>query len=104
MAPTRVPGVYVFLMVENSTRRIVHFNVTAHPTMEWTSRQLVEAFPWNSAPTCILRDRDSIHGRVFTAMVEVQKTGRSGSHRCSVDCTIGVSGRPPDCQIQRRME
>ena len=70
MAPTRVPGVYVFLMVENSTRRIVHFNVTAHPTMEWTSRQLVEAFPWNSAPTCILRDRDSIYGRVFTAMVE----------------------------------
>ena len=61
---------YVFLMVENATRRIVHFNVTAHPTMEWTSRQIVEAFPWNSAPTYILRDRDSINGRVFKAMVE----------------------------------
>jgi hypothetical protein len=52
---------YVFLMVENSTRRIVHFNVTAHPTMDWTARQLVEAFPWNTAPTYILRDRDSIY-------------------------------------------
>jgi len=38
--------------------------------MEWTSRQLVEAFPWDAAPTYILRDRDSIYGRVFTAMVE----------------------------------
>ena len=63
---------YVFLMIENSTRRIVHFNVTAHPTMEWTSRQLVEAFPWNTAPTYILRDRDSTYGRVFKAMVEAQ--------------------------------
>jgi putative transposase len=61
---------YVFLMVENSTRRVVHFNVTAHPTMEWTARQLVEAFPWDTAPTYILRDRDNIYGRVFTAMVK----------------------------------
>jgi transposase InsO family protein len=38
--------------------------------MEWTSRQRVEAFPWDSAPTYILRDRDSIYGRVFKAMVE----------------------------------
>jgi hypothetical protein len=36
---------YVFLMIENSIRRIVHFNVTTHPTMEWTARQLVEVFP-----------------------------------------------------------
>lgn len=61
---------YVLLIAENSTRRIAHFNITAHPTMEWTSRQLVEAYPWDTAPTYILRDRDSTYGRVFTAMVE----------------------------------
>ena len=61
---------YVFLMVENSTRRIVHFNLIAHPTMEWTTRQLVEAFRWDTAPTYIRRDRDKIYGRVFTAMVK----------------------------------
>jgi hypothetical protein len=61
---------YVFLMVENSTRRIVYFNLTAHPTMEWTARLFVEAFPWETAPTYILRDRDHIYGRVFTAIVE----------------------------------
>lgn len=60
----------LFLMVANSTRRIVHFNVAPHPTLEWTPRQLVEALPWDAAPTCILRDRDRICGRVFTAMVE----------------------------------
>jgi hypothetical protein len=36
---------YAFLMIENSPRWIVHFNVSAHPTMEWTARHLVEAFP-----------------------------------------------------------
>jgi hypothetical protein len=38
--------------------------------MDWTAHQLVEAFPWNTAPTYILSDRDSIYGRIFTAMVE----------------------------------
>jgi hypothetical protein len=36
----------------------VHFAVTANPTAEWTARPLLEAFPWDSAPQYLLRDRD----------------------------------------------
>jgi hypothetical protein len=39
-------------------RRVVHVNVTAHPTAEWTAQQVVEAFPWDEAPQYLLHDRD----------------------------------------------
>ena len=39
----------------------MHFNVTAHPTARWTAQQLVEAFPFDSAPRYVLRDRDAIY-------------------------------------------
>jgi hypothetical protein len=40
-------------------------NVTAHPTAEWITRQITEAFPWNEAPRYLVRDReyDLWHGR-----------------------------------------
>lgn len=41
--------------------RIVHVNVTEHPTAAWTAQQLVDAFPEDSAPRYLLRDRDSIY-------------------------------------------
>ena len=61
---------YVLLMIENGSRKIVHFNVTAHPTAEWTAMQLLQAFPWDTAPRYLLRDRDSIYGNVFTSQVQ----------------------------------
>lgn len=48
---------YVFLVLAHD-RRIVHFNVTAHPTAEWTAQQLREAFPFDQVPRYLLRDRD----------------------------------------------
>jgi putative transposase len=50
---------YVFLVLAHERRRILHFAVTAHPTAEWTVHQLREAFPWESAPQYLLRDRDA---------------------------------------------
>ena len=47
----------------------MHFNVTAHPTEQWTAQQIVEAFPWNEAPRYLLRDRDSIYGARFRRRV-----------------------------------
>ena len=47
---------YVFLVLAHERRRILHFNVTAHPTAEWTAQQLRNAFPWDSAPRYLLRD------------------------------------------------
>ncbi len=60
---------FVFVVLAHQRRRVIHFNVTAHPTSEWTAQQVVEAFPWDTAPRYLLRDRDSIHGDVFRQRV-----------------------------------
>jgi hypothetical protein len=39
-------------------RRIVHFNVTESPSAAWTGQQIVEAFPWDTTPRFMIRDRD----------------------------------------------
>jgi putative transposase len=56
---------YVFLVLAHDRRRVLHFNVTEHPTAEWTAAQLILAFPWNTAPRYLLRDRDRIYGESF---------------------------------------
>src|SRR5215468_8285578 len=53
---------FVFIMLAHKRRRIVHVNVTEHPTAQWTAQQIVEAFPWDETPRYLLRDRDSIYG------------------------------------------
>jgi hypothetical protein len=58
---------FVFIILAHDRRRIVHFNVTEHPTAQWTAQQIVEAFPWDTAPRYLLRDRDSIYGAAFHA-------------------------------------
>ena len=56
---------YVFVVLRHERREIVHFNATYHPTAEWTAQQIVEAFPFDSAPRYLIRDRDSIYGTRF---------------------------------------
>ncbi|MCP4553520.1 MAG: transposase family protein [Bacteroidetes bacterium] len=56
---------YVFIVLLHENRKIVHFNVTANQSAEWTAQQIVEACPWDSAPKYLLRDRDGIYGKVF---------------------------------------
>ena len=53
---------FVFVVLSHDRRRIVHVNVTAHPTAAWTAQQLREAWPWNTAPRFVIRDRDAIYG------------------------------------------
>ena len=53
---------FVFVILDYDRRRPIHFAVTEHPTAEWTTHQLLEAFPWDSAPRYLLRDRDGIYG------------------------------------------
>ena len=65
----RFQVLYVFLVLAHDRRRILHVAVTAHPTAEWTAQQLREAFPWDSAPRFLLRDRDRIFGADFTKQV-----------------------------------
>jgi len=56
---------FVLIVLAHDRRRILHFNVTEHPTAQWTAQQLVEAFPWDSVPRYLLRDRDGIYGPIF---------------------------------------
>ena len=61
---------FVFIVLRHDRRRIVHFNVTEHPSAEWTAQQIVDAFPWETAPRYMLRDRDGIYGAYFIRRVE----------------------------------
>ena len=61
---------FVFVILAHERRRIVHFNVTEHPTAQWTAQQMVEAFPWDEGPRYVLRDRDSIYGTYFQQRIE----------------------------------
>src|SRR3954469_18408479 len=86
---------YVFLVLAHDRRRILHFAVTAHPTAEWTAHQLRVAFPWDSAPRYLLRDRDRIFGHEFVKQVkamgiqQVLSTPHSPWQRAYVERLIG---------------
>ena len=61
---------FVFVVLVHQRRRILHFNITEHPTAQWTAQQLVEAFPWETAPRYLIRDRDGVYGTAFRTRVE----------------------------------
>lgn len=61
---------YGFVILEHGRRRIRHVAVTTHPTAEWTAQQLREAFPWDSAPRFLHRDRDGIYGNTVSVTIK----------------------------------
>ena len=61
---------YVFLVMSHNRRRILHFNVTTSPSARWTTQQVREAFPFDTTPRYLLRDRDRIFGTDFVQRVE----------------------------------
>ena len=56
---------FVSVVLAHDRRRVLHLNVTEHPTAAWTAQQIVNAFPDDSAPSYILRDRDRVYGQRF---------------------------------------
>jgi transposase InsO family protein len=67
---------YVFFFISHHRRELVHINVTAHPTMEWVWRQLIEATPWGEQPSYLIRDRDDSYGGSFN--LKAAKIGIKG--------------------------
>jgi transposase InsO family protein len=61
---------FVLIVLAHDRRRVIHFNVTEQPTAAWTAQQIVEAFPWDTAPRYLLRDRDGIYGDYFCRRVD----------------------------------
>jgi hypothetical protein len=58
-----------FVVLLHQRRELAYFNVTANPTAQWTAQQIIEAFPEDTAPSYMLRDRDSIYGADFVARI-----------------------------------
>ena len=56
---------YTVIVLGHERRRIIHFDVTQNPTQVWLARQITEAFPWDTAPQFLLRDRDRSYGQGF---------------------------------------
>jgi len=56
---------FVLVVLAHHRRRVLHFNVSAHPTATWTAQQIVDTFPDDTAPSYLLRDRDKIYGDSF---------------------------------------
>jgi hypothetical protein len=56
---------YCLVILRHGRRLWVSFGVTTNPTAEWISRQITEAFPWDSSPRYLIRDRDTAYGVVF---------------------------------------
>ena len=64
---------FVFIVLHHERRSIVHFGVTANPTSTWAAQQIREAFPWDTAPHYLIRDRDGSYGAVFRARVQAMR-------------------------------
>ena len=86
---------FVLIVLSHLRRRIMHFNITEHPTAAWTAQQVVEAFPNDTAPTWLHRDRDSVYGESFrrrlagTAIAEVVSSPASPWQNPYVERVIG---------------
>jgi putative transposase len=73
-APTATFRVlYILIVLAHDRRRVLHFNVTEHPTAAWTAQQIIETFPDETAPRYLLRDRDQIYGEEFRRRVAGMK-------------------------------
>jgi putative transposase len=60
---------YLFVVIEQRSRRLVHFNVTAHPTSAWTLQQLREVIGLETRYRYLLHDRDSIFAEHLDASI-----------------------------------
>jgi putative transposase len=61
---------YTLIVLGHDRRKIIHFGVTENPTQVWLAHQIAEAFPWDSGPRHLLRDRDASYGPVFRTRVK----------------------------------
>jgi transposase InsO family protein len=86
---------FVFVVLSHHRRRILHVNCTARPTSAWTTQQLVEAFPDDTAPRWLLRDRDNIYDErvrrriASLGITEVVSSPRSPWQNAYIERVIG---------------
>ena len=60
---------YGLVILRHARRRLVTISVTANPTAEWIAGQVTDAFPWDEAPSHLIRDRDGAFGPIYTRRI-----------------------------------
>ncbi len=94
---------YVLFLISHDRRRLLHFNVTAHPTAAWVWRQMIEATPWGQHPSHLIHDRDRVYDADFATRLaglgiqSIRTPIRSPlAKACASDCTsfVGSSTNP----------
>ena len=86
---------YALVVLGHERRKVIHFDVTQNPTQGCLARQITEAFPWDTAPRFLLRDRDASYGQTFRdrvqamAVEEVVTAPRSPWQNAYVERIIG---------------
>src|SRR5438552_1847458 len=68
---------FVLVVLSHGRRRLRHFNITEHPTAEWTGRQLIEACGLEDSPRYLIRARDQVYGERFSRqakMLDIRET------------------------------
>jgi excisionase family DNA binding protein len=70
VASTSFQLLYVMIILAHDRRKIMRTAVTEHPTAAWLSRQVTEAFPWDTVPRYLLRDRDASYGSDFRCRIK----------------------------------
>jgi putative transposase len=69
--PTATFGLlYVLVLLSHNRREIVHINITSSPNADWIAQQITEAFPYKTAPRCLLRDNDKKYGRAVKGKIK----------------------------------
>ena len=85
----------MLVVLAHRRRRVVHFNVTEHPTAPWTAQQIRKVFPEDRAPWHLIRDRGGVYGDWFRDRVremgitEVLTEPRSPWQNAFVERLIG---------------
>jgi transposase InsO family protein len=60
---------FAFVVLGHGRQQLLWFAVTRHPTAEWLAQQIVDVFPWNTAPTYLVRDNDRVYEQAFTTRI-----------------------------------
>ena len=60
---------YGLVILRHARRRLVAISVTTNPTAEWIAGQVTDAFPWDEAPSHLIRDRDGAFGPAYTRRI-----------------------------------
>ncbi len=95
----RFQTLYIFIILHLETRRIVGASVTRHPKSRWLGQQIINAFPWDTAPRFLIRDRDKAFGREFSRRVagmgieEIQTAIRAPKMNAHCERVIGTLRR-----------